>query len=338
MDHAPPPTRHTPPDVVDTFTGPHSCLSLFHETPVLWEGRVAPTLAHHLAAARVADPEVRAMIYDQPTPRKASRASMRHPARPGWDEHLKQEVMASLVAAKFTPDSDMAYALLGTGEALLLAGNVWHDMYWGQCTCEKHYHWPGANTHGRLLMAHRASLRGVPAPLTRVGITGPRGLPLSAQERDWLAVTLPELMRELRRRHGMQVAISGLAQGTDTIWAQAAMDQRIKLWGYISSPDQCSRWNAAAQREHSSLLSAASRTVIHGRTHDPRWVKARTDTIVRDSDLLVAVHGEGKNAGGTAAVLRKARACRTPLLRVNVSRGEIVMDADGVEVPWEGVA
>lgn len=329
MDHAPPPTRHTPPDVVDTFTGPHSFLSVFHETPVLWRGRFAPTLAHHYSAARVTDPAVRAMVYDQPTPGKASRASAGHPARPGWDEHLKQDVMTSLIAAKFVPGSESARELLNTGEALLLAGNVWHDMYWGQCTCEKHYHWPGANTHGRLLMAHRASLRGITAPLTRVGITtGHRPQSLSASERKWVAAILPELMVTLRREHGMQVAISGMALGTDTVWAKAALEQHVKLWGYVPSPDQAARWNPHDQREHASLLAAASRTVLHGGSYDPRWIKASNDTIVRDCNLLVAVHKEGRTTGGTAAVIRKARACRKPLIRVNVTRREITMDGE----------
>jgi predicted NAD-dependent protein-ADP-ribosyltransferase YbiA (DUF1768 family) len=72
--------------------------------------------------------------------------------RTGW-ETSKNAVMKALLIQKFTRHLDLAQALLATGEADLIEGNDWGDVYWGVCRAH------GRNQLGRQLMEVRALLR-----------------------------------------------------------------------------------------------------------------------------------------------------------------------------------
>jgi predicted NAD-dependent protein-ADP-ribosyltransferase YbiA (DUF1768 family) len=79
--------------------------------------------------------------------------------RPGWDETVRFEVMASVLRAKFTCRRERVAALLSTGNAELIEGNRWHDQTWGDCRCGRPAcATPGANHLGRLLMELRTDL------------------------------------------------------------------------------------------------------------------------------------------------------------------------------------
>jgi len=45
--------------------------------------------------------------------------------------------------------------LLGTERQIIVEGNLWHDNFWGNCTCGRCLHTPGANVLGSLLMCVR---------------------------------------------------------------------------------------------------------------------------------------------------------------------------------------
>lgn len=320
--------------VVENFTGPHDFLSNFQEEPFTWEGREGASAEHHYNAAKTLDPVEQAKVYAQDSAGRAKRIGRTVTLRAGWDDHLKFGVMESIIQAKFAPETEAARRLLLTGSALLIEGNRWHDQYWGQCGCERHYHWPGGNNLGRLLMAQRDALAGRRAALTRVGVTGHRPQVLSSSEQAWAETALQRLMCSLHVDHGAEVAISGMALGADTFWAQAALQQGMDLWAYIPSPDQDARWYARDRQVYADLISKAARTVALGETYDARWLKARNDLIVRDSSVLVAVHKESVTTGGTVSVIRKALSMNMKMIRVNVTRREVVAVTSKGEIPW----
>lgn len=322
-----------PPALIDSFRGEYRFLSNFYPVPVTWRGRTAPSSEHHYMAAKalpspdgpepLIGSEDAEAIYACATPGKAKRLGRQVVLRDGWDAEEKFAVMRSVLEAKFT-DPTLREALLGTGEALLVEGNTWHDQCWGDCSCPTHQAVPGANHLGRTLMAVRSRLRGEPEHhWPRVALTGHRIQHLDHDQRVWVRETLPGVVTRLRRDHGTVTAISGLALGCDTWWAQTALDAGLPVWGYVPFAGQDSRWQSHDREVYAGLRTRLAREVVlepdgvQDRAEVMRLLHARNHLMIRDADLLVAVHLPDATTGGTAAAIRHARKVGTPLLRVN---------------------
>lgn len=137
---------------ITSFDGEHAFLSNFHPSPVTFEGTIYPTVEHAFQAAKTDDPRERAAVLAQATPGGAKRLGRRLTLRPDWDE-ARVPVMHVLVYEKFANHPDLAERLLATGDAELVEGNGWGDVFWGVCRGV------GANNLGRILMQVRAQLR-----------------------------------------------------------------------------------------------------------------------------------------------------------------------------------
>ena len=72
--------------------------------------------------------------------------------REDWDS-IKIAVMTDLVWQKFFFNNELKKMLLDTGNAELIEGNYWGDVFWGVCNGE------GENHLGKILMMTRAKLR-----------------------------------------------------------------------------------------------------------------------------------------------------------------------------------
>ena len=72
--------------------------------------------------------------------------------RPDWDS-VKDIVMYDVCKLKFTTHTDLKEKLLSTGDAELIEGNYWGDVYWGVCNGI------GKNKLGKTLMRIRSELR-----------------------------------------------------------------------------------------------------------------------------------------------------------------------------------
>lgn len=148
-------------DPIVDFRGQHAVLSNFHPCRVEWEQIVYPSSEHAFNAGKSLDMGVRLWIAQAPTPGEAKRRGRSVTLRPGWDERVRYEVMAEVLAAKFS-DPELAAALQATGGAVLVEGNMWHDSHWGICLCGR----PAcevpakqSNWLGRMLMTLRESQR-----------------------------------------------------------------------------------------------------------------------------------------------------------------------------------
>lgn len=142
----------TAPTRIDTFRGAYYFLSNFYPEPVLWRGVVYQTAEHAYQAAKACTPEVAARIAATHTPSAAKRLGKRIELRPDWEE-IKLRVMESILRVKFAPGTECAALLEATGEALLIEGNTWGDVYWGVCNGV------GTNYLGALLMLIRQENR-----------------------------------------------------------------------------------------------------------------------------------------------------------------------------------
>jgi ribA/ribD-fused uncharacterized protein len=142
---------------IDRFDGRYGFLSNFYPSPLVlprWHpavGEVAPTVEHAFQAAKTEDVAQARLIVHASSPDVAKRLGRRVTLRAGWDQG-RDAIMESLLRVKFAPGSELAVALLDTGEAELIEGNTWNDRYWGVCQGL------GENRLGKLLMAIRSEL------------------------------------------------------------------------------------------------------------------------------------------------------------------------------------
>lgn len=140
---------------INSFSGPYRFLSNFWMIEVRFDGETYASVEHAYQAAKVTAPESRYLIRMQNTPGNAKRMARIYSLRPEWVE-IKLLVMEQLLRQKFDAVRypDMAAALISTGSADLIEGNVWGDTFWGVCRGR------GENHLGRLLMKIRAELVG----------------------------------------------------------------------------------------------------------------------------------------------------------------------------------
>ena len=72
--------------------------------------------------------------------------------RKDWEE-VKDQVMYDICLAKFSQHDFLKEKLLKTGEAELIEGNHWGDIYWGVCKGR------GKNQLGKTLMRIREEIK-----------------------------------------------------------------------------------------------------------------------------------------------------------------------------------
>ena len=139
------------PETIDRFRGEHAFLSNFHRAPFRWQGREWPHAESAYQAAKTRDERARERIRTARSPAEAKRLGRRADLRCDW-ERVKAHVMHSILVAKFAVP-ELRDALLATGDAELVEGNTWGDVYWGRVDGR------GRNQLGRTLMRIRDDIR-----------------------------------------------------------------------------------------------------------------------------------------------------------------------------------
>jgi ribA/ribD-fused uncharacterized protein len=140
------------PTTINSFAGPFAFLSNFSSSPISIGGLTFPTVEHAFAAAKTLDSTKRVEIAAAPTPGKAKRLGRKVALRPHWDD-MRVSMMTRLVRLKFQ-EPTLRAQLLATGDALLVEGNRWNDVFWGVCNGV------GENQLGQILMRVRTEARG----------------------------------------------------------------------------------------------------------------------------------------------------------------------------------
>ena len=137
-------------DIIDTFNGEFSFLSNFYTSWIEYEGLRFPKVEHAFQAYKTQSHYERQLISQSPTPGSAKAHGRRVTLRPDW-EQIKDEVMEFCLRQKFQ-DPVLRRLLLSTGDAVLIEGNTWGDVYWGVCQGT------GENHLGSLLMKIREEI------------------------------------------------------------------------------------------------------------------------------------------------------------------------------------
>lgn len=146
--------------MIDKFTGKNFFLSNFYLHNVMFklaDGTIGvfPSAEHAFQACKTRSVKDQKRIMDAQTPGRAKRIGRSVALRSDW-ERVKVNVMSAILSEKFR-DETLAGLLLETGGQELIEGNVWHDNFWGICTCDKCGN-DGENMLGRILMVIRDTL------------------------------------------------------------------------------------------------------------------------------------------------------------------------------------
>lgn len=132
---------------IDKFSGHYRFLSNFADSDVELDGEIYPSIEHAYQAAKTLDTGWREKIRSCKTAGEAKKLGKIVPLHSDWD---RVEVMRGLLKQKFSKGNRMRDLLDGTGDAILIEGNWWGDVFWGQSPVGT-----GENWLGRMLMEIR---------------------------------------------------------------------------------------------------------------------------------------------------------------------------------------
>lgn len=140
---------------ITMFRGRWAKLGNYSPCLVFYGSHAYQSVEHAYQAQKSLDPAVREMIRHAASPAVAKQLARKVVLRPDWDD-VKVDLMRGLLREKFAQEPERA-VLISTGDALLVEGNWWGDVFWGQCPLGN-----GLNMLGRLLMETRAELLAEP--------------------------------------------------------------------------------------------------------------------------------------------------------------------------------
>ena len=140
--------------MIDRFTGRYRFLSNFYPCVVTLDDYPYPSVEHAYQAAKFA-PADREPFRDIELRAGVAKRMGRGKGVAGWyDRSLL--VMEDLLHQKFR-EPKLRALLLATGNAELIEGNNWHDVFFGFCYCPRCNR--GDNFLGQLLMSVRERVK-----------------------------------------------------------------------------------------------------------------------------------------------------------------------------------
>jgi hypothetical protein len=152
--------------------------------------------------------------------------------------------------------------------------------------------------------------------MTAVGITGHRSLADPAAVRAALDAALASVLAPL-------LGITALAAGADQLFGQAVLAAGGDLEVIVPSADYRSTMPASSRGVYDTLVDAAALTTTLEFEHagNPAYLAAGLELLER-CDLLIAVWDglPSRGAGGTADMVRRARAQGIPVQVITAAR------------------
>lgn len=138
-----------------------------------------------------------------------------------------------------------------------------------------------------------------------IGITGHRPNRLYGYDlTDKRYLTLKNKFRDILIRDKCKIALSGMALGVDTLFAQAVLELReqgqdIKLYCIIPCIDQERMWSKKDKELYKNIVNSADKVKYTSKqSYKPCSMQKRNEYIVEHCDKLIAVW-DGIRQGGT---------------------------------------
>jgi uncharacterized phage-like protein YoqJ len=133
----------------------------------------------------------------------------------------------------------------------------------------------------------------------RVAVTGHRPQHLKLEDGYWIQHEFDRLIKKIRPT----IAISGMALGADTWWANAAVTMLppygpVSLHAYVPFPGQDERWREDDRIFYRQMLAQATEIITVCLEYSPAAFELRNRAMIDNCDLLIAAWN-GKRSGGT---------------------------------------
>ena len=128
---------------------------------------------------------------------------------------------------------------------------------------------------------------------------------------------LKQLIIHAATNHSIVNAVSGMALGVDTIFAQAAIEARelhphVRFIAAVPCKDQECMWPSTSQRLYHSLLKRADKVVmVSEQRYHNGCMQKRNKFMVDHSNMVIAVWN-GSRSGGTAHCVNYAKEKAVP--------------------------
>lgn len=135
------------------FRGRYYFLSNFYPHKFVYDNVEYYNSEAAFQAQKCINEEDKLVLSNMESPGEAKKYGKTVALREGW-EYVKNDIMYSVLMAKFSSDEELKRKLLCTGEEELVEGNTWGDSYWGY-DLEKN---EGKNILGKILMQVRKDL------------------------------------------------------------------------------------------------------------------------------------------------------------------------------------
>jgi len=154
--------------------------------------------------------------------------------------------------------------------------------------------------------------------LHSVMVTGHRPNVFTSKTKSFALEEMRRIASKLKNDYGMQEAITGMALGVDTWWAQINLELGVPIAAYIPFEAQINKWPQENVDEWKRIRSLASREIVVADHFSVRNLHARNDAMIKDSDLAVAVWDSEKTFGGTYSAVQKILKKGLPVVIIDI--------------------
>lgn len=127
----------------------------------------------------------------------------------------------------------------------------------------------------------------------------------------WVRSSLRTILERLKTRHEDLHAVTGMALGVDTIFAEVCLELGIPFTAAVPFQGQESRWPGESQDKYRMLLKQAAKVIVvdeipaYHSDHFAGKMACRNKWMVDHSEMTIAVW-DGSD-GGTANAVRESK-------------------------------
>lgn len=140
--------------MINRFNDEYSWLSNFYKADIFYNGLVFPSTENAYQSSKSSETSF-AVKCSLCEPNISKRLGKKPEKKNPLFEKNKVNLMYELNLQKYEKHEDLRNLLIATGNKKIVEGNLWHDNFYGNCTCNKCININGKNHLGKIIMEIR---------------------------------------------------------------------------------------------------------------------------------------------------------------------------------------